>query len=1201
MGNEDLDFDLFEGIGTDGKLFLQFKSHSYDNTNCNSSSNAKKGTFRVDCLGRLCHVRGRMQLINCRGVEVTEPFDCSIDSAGKIIYIPVKTESVQSPHSGGVYPSHDKGNSSSLPQHETDSRDADHNRRQPEIGAADATTSSNTTAAAGRHTVPDYLHSDKAVTIQASHFPSWQPVDVISIDVMRGTAATSATATAAAYAAPMGYQPKLSDLSHQKQSQSTFTTSNGENEGVQSGAGSPGRPLTESAPSACLIKAHVTFKDTSRIRFYGELAGSTVAAVYLDKITLFRAHAQIPAPPDPAEAELATDIKLDIASSSDSMDPAFTGAAGREVTEGGAGSGGNSGAGGVRSSTAEVETEVEVEDSLLGTELTSLSVGSLDFLEINALGGRFNNSTSSTNATSIGHMNNSNSSASTYRAYSTSNQRPHPSQRTRHRSQWGRREHRAQQGWRSSFLRALTSWLPPSTELFCILLLLLLWLILRTRYLHTPNLLWFNQVTMSALVVLSVLVFAGRRIFSRAKQWWWAVRQRPISNGRSFFVNGWNAWSFCGAVLHGQLPPRYSMPSVLVRAFHDGGDGAALRINLGLSDGPDQTDLGSSRCNRWWIVRFLMAPFTSTTRIKSSRNISDNSNNDINSSGASSSSSSSSRNSSRSGGGSIRNRGAVSVPGCEGGAREKGSTIPTEAAHDGPRQLERAYNGSGAEAGKGLEETKAAQWESSRDYVASDMFTALSDLRSCCGLVVGFLSQREQYGCVATNSLYNRLSVHVACDGVLVPSRQTRETDWLVLYSVTSLVDPFARYMEISAAENKVADLKGVLPKGNRVPAGWCSWYHFYEKITETDLEVNLAKMDAMRRYNGLNAARQGFNLFQIDDGYQAAWGDWTTVNPKKFPTNSLQSMVDKIKAANLLPGLWFAPFSCDQHSELAKKHFNWVLKRNGFQSRPSNSANCGKFFYGLDVTNPEVQDHVRHTVEVATGVWGFRYLKLDFLYSAVLHDAQQSYHDRTLTRAQAMWMAMDLVNSAAQNATTTATTTATNTATSTPSSAAVAALAKGSVCGSASGKSPNSPLFFRTSDKSAGSSELFLSGGSGGSGGSGEGDWRAVDEERGATCFEAGVQDKVCILGCGAPLGSMIGKVHANRVSAGTEPLTRMHACMRAIFTSLIGRLIDVEMHSFHFSQNLSIFPPRKGHTQSSIFVVSSKFPLLRFTIFCF
>jgi hypothetical protein len=50
-------------------------------------------------------------------------------------------------------------------------------------------------------------------------------------------------------------------------------------------------------------------------------------------------------------------------------------------------------------------------------------------------------------------------------------------------------------------------------------------------------------------------------------------------NSLTFFVHGWNAWGFCGAIRKGELVPLYAMPHFCVHGFHGGGP--ALNINLG--------------------------------------------------------------------------------------------------------------------------------------------------------------------------------------------------------------------------------------------------------------------------------------------------------------------------------------------------------------------------------------------------------------------------------------------------------------------------------------------------------------------------------------------------------------------------------------------------------------------------------------------
>lgn len=305
--------------------------------------------------------------------------------------------------------------------------------------------------------------------------------------------------------------------------------------------------------------------------------------------------------------------------------------------------------------------------------------------------------------------------------------------------------------------------------------------------------------------------------------------------------------------------------------------------------------------------------------------------------------------------------------------------------------------------------------------VASDMFTCMADRGSRVGLIAGFLSQREQFGCIATNDAFDHISVRCACDGVTVrPSSSPTPliTDWFYIQAVRNIdeVEPLALYMVTSGRYNsaRVEQFLVGTKLRDTPPSGWCSWYHFFSNIREENLVNNAEAMVTIKAANGLHAKRQGFDLFQIDDGYQRAWGDWLTLDKKKFPTLSLKSIATMIKGKNMLPGIWMAPFAIDKHSNVAKEHPSWILRKGGPGGVPANSANCGKWFYGLDVTNPEVQTHVRNCITTMTSEWGFVYLKLDFLYAAALSGAQKSYFDRTLTRAQAMQVAMQAVTQSA-------------------------------------------------------------------------------------------------------------------------------------------------------------------------------------------
>src|SRR6516162_88517 len=89
---------------------------------------------------------------------------------------------------------------------------------------------------------------------------------------------------------------------------------------------------------------------------------------------------------------------------------------------------------------------------------------------------------------------------------------------------------------------------------------------------------------------------------------------------------------------------------------------------------------------------------------------------------------------------------------------------------------------------------------------------------------------------------------------------------------------------------------------------GWCSWYQYFDRVTEADIRRNLALSDGWP-----------FEVFQIDDGYQRSVGDWLATN-EKFPS-PVEQLATEIAAAGMRPGLWIVPFLAGPDSELVNRH----------------------------------------------------------------------------------------------------------------------------------------------------------------------------------------------------------------------------------------------------------------------------------------
>ncbi|MGE0599156.1 MAG: glycoside hydrolase family 36 protein [Dehalococcoidia bacterium] len=165
----------------------------------------------------------------------------------------------------------------------------------------------------------------------------------------------------------------------------------------------------------------------------------------------------------------------------------------------------------------------------------------------------------------------------------------------------------------------------------------------------------------------------------------------------------------------------------------------------------------------------------------------------------------------------------------------------------------------------------------------------------------------------------------------------------------------------------------------DHVPTGWCSWYYFYNKVSETDVVANLADMVS---------EKHPAEYVQIDDGFQSHTGDWLTAN-EKFPSG-MKSLADQIRASGYKPGLWLAPFVLNEESAALREHPDMVLKDASGETVfvPTWLGRCAV----LDCTSPEAEAWLRNVVRTVVREWGYEYLKLDALSFAARPGTQVRY-----------------------------------------------------------------------------------------------------------------------------------------------------------------------------------------------------------------
>ena len=241
------------------------------------------------------------------------------------------------------------------------------------------------------------------------------------------------------------------------------------------------------------------------------------------------------------------------------------------------------------------------------------------------------------------------------------------------------------------------------------------------------------------------------------------------------------------------------------------------------------------------------------------------------------------------------------------------------------------------------------------------------------------MTERTGYTIFTTDCANNEIHVRKDLDGITIKGN----------YEVLNIVNLKGSSDEVFDEWFKLINVKA--PKA-KVMNGYTTWYNYYphinEKIVHDDLEA-LAQVDAE------------IDIFQIDDGFQTATGDWLSIDQEKFP-NGMKACVDLIHSKDMLAGLWLAPFGAQFTSKVLKEHRDWFIKKpNGrlVQAGPNWGGFCA-----LDIENPEARAYIKNFFDVVLNDWGFDLVKLDFLYAA----AMIPNHNKT--RGQLMCEAMDFL-----------------------------------------------------------------------------------------------------------------------------------------------------------------------------------------------
>jgi hypothetical protein len=167
-----------------------------------------------------------------------------------------------------------------------------------------------------------------------------------------------------------------------------------------------------------------------------------------------------------------------------------------------------------------------------------------------------------------------------------------------------------------------------------------------------------------------------------------------------------------------------------------------------------------------------------------------------------------------------------------------------------------------------------------------------------------------------------------------------------------------------------------------RAPAGWCSWYVFWQGIREDQVVQNTDWLAA-------NLKKFGCQYVQIDDGWQGVGQgngenrDWYVTEKHKFP-HGMKWLADYIRGKGFGPGIWLIPFATSDSKLFAQRPSLFIRRGDGTTVYETTDPKTGKTEidwtgrYVVDPTGSEGRRWFTDLFRMICDDWGYDYVKID-------------------------------------------------------------------------------------------------------------------------------------------------------------------------------------------------------------------------------
>lgn len=159
---------------------------------------------------------------------------------------------------------------------------------------------------------------------------------------------------------------------------------------------------------------------------------------------------------------------------------------------------------------------------------------------------------------------------------------------------------------------------------------------------------------------------------------------------------------------------------------------------------------------------------------------------------------------------------------------------------------------------------------------------------------------------------------------------------------------------------------------------GWFSWNHFFDTIDQPTVLTQASSLQAL-------AGKSGFDLVEVDDGWENAWGDWTPNT--KF--GSIETLAATLHAQGQRLGIWVAPWVVETTNPIIAAHPDWWVKTEAGAPFVYSPALTSHNLQIVDLSNPDALAWAVGNLTQLEAA-GVDFFKLDYLYTGAFDGQRQ-------------------------------------------------------------------------------------------------------------------------------------------------------------------------------------------------------------------